>query len=81
LGRLKRRLQLLKAGLGASPEGHEGAVGRETLRRMTDEELDAYEAAIERQVAGEAPTEEDRAIAERAEAIGGEVAREHETSA
>jgi hypothetical protein len=43
---------------------------------MTDAELDACEAALERQDLGESLTEEDLAIVARAEAIRGEIVRE-----
>lgn len=56
----------------ASPEGRENAIERETLRRMTDAELDAYEAALRRE-AGEKATDEDKAILARVEHISEEV--------
>jgi hypothetical protein len=47
---------------------------QEVLGRMTNEELDAYEAAGVRSEAGEEPTEEDRLIAARVLTIREEVA-------
>jgi hypothetical protein len=46
---------------------------QEVLGRMTDAELNPYEAAVVRSEAGEDPTEEDRLIAARVEAIREEV--------
>jgi hypothetical protein len=46
---------------------------QEVLGRMTDAELNAYEAAVVRSEAGEEPTEEDRLIAARVLTIREEI--------
>lgn len=73
MGNLERRLKLLEAATGSTQGVQDAAVRREALGRMTDEDLDAYEAAVVRSEAGEEPTEEDRLIAARVEAIREEI--------
>lgn len=70
-GRLHRLEE--RGGSGASPED---ALRREVLRRMAAEELDAYEVAVARYEAGEDPTEANRTIAARVEAIRKEAKNE-----
>jgi hypothetical protein len=76
---LDARLGRLEARVDAAREEDRAAVSREVLRRMTDEELRAYEAAPRRakEAVGEF-TEEDRPILERAEELYEEVGRELE---
>ena len=75
MGNLERRLKLLEAAseAGSTQGVQDAAVRREALGRMTDEDLDAYEAAVVRSEAGEEPTEEDRLIAARVLTIREEI--------
>ncbi len=65
MGSLERRLRSLERHAARRT----AADSREILRRMSDPELEAYEAALVRSEAGEEPTEADRAIAGRVRAI------------
>lgn len=76
MGYLERRLKRLEAATGTTPTAQDETVRRAVLGRMSDEDLDACEAAIERSEAGEEPTEADRAIAARVEAIREELENE-----
>lgn len=70
MGSLERRLGVLeKQTAGRIDRGKT----QEVLGRMTNEELDAYEAAVVRSEAGEEPTEEDRLIAARVLTIREEI--------
>jgi hypothetical protein len=74
VGRIKGRLRRLEERSRTSPsEQRDDPVGREVLRWLTTEELDAYEAALIRHEAGEAPTDADRVIADRVQALYEEV--------
>lgn len=74
MGRIDGRLRRLEERVGTRPSEQRGdTVGREVLRRMADEELDAYEAALSRHEAGEDATVEDRTILARVEALYEEV--------
>jgi hypothetical protein len=67
---VKRRLGRLEASLEKAVPDDEEAVHREMLRRLTDEELDAYEAAATRLAQGGEPyepAEGDRPTFRRAE--------------
>lgn len=76
MGSLERRLERLEIAAETKPEGQDKTIRRETLGRMTEEELKAYEAAVVRSEAGEEPTAADRVIAARVRTIGEEVERE-----
>lgn len=67
---LKRRLEHLERQSGGRVEE---AIKREVLSRLTDEELDACEAALERVEAGEDPTKDDRAVVARWQVVRNEV--------
>ncbi len=73
MGSLKSRLEHLEA---LTEQGRGDLVGREVLHRMTDEELEAYEAAVRRHETGEALAEEDLPILRRADVLREEVSRE-----
>ncbi len=77
---LERRLQQLEYYAATVQREDEDAVGREIMRRLTDEELERYIRALER-VLEEGFTEEDRPILERVERLFEEVADEELTSA
>lgn len=70
MGSLEKRLKALE---GRTSSRVDRAKTQEVLGRMTDEELDALEAAAARSEAGEEPTPADRLIAARVEAIREEV--------
>lgn len=70
---LEKRLERLETATGTTQSVLDAAVRREALGRMTDEELEAYEAAVVRSEAGEEPTEEDRLIAARVLTIREEI--------
>ncbi len=55
MGRIKGRLRRLEERDSTSPTEPEGGARQEGLRWLTTEELDAYEAALIRHEAGEAP--------------------------
>ncbi len=73
MGRINGRLRRLEERSRTSPTEPEGGARQEGLRWLTTEELDAYEAALIRHEAGEAPTDADRAIADRVQALYEEV--------
>ena len=73
MGRIKGRLRRLEERSRTSPTAPEGGARQEGLRWLTTEELDAYEAALIRHEAGEAPTDADRVIADRVQALYEEV--------
>lgn len=70
MGNLERRLKVLES---LTSDRVDRAKTQELLGRMTDEDLDAYEAAVVRSEAGEEPTEEDRLIAARVLTIREEI--------
>lgn len=70
MGSLERRLKVLESLTSGRVDR---AKTQEVLGRMTDEDLDAYEAAVVRSEAGEEPTEEDRLIAARVLTIREEI--------
>ncbi len=76
MGRLERRLSRLEDGAKTSREEQGEADSRQVMRRMTDEELRSYVAALRRAVEAGGFTEEDRPILERAEELYGEVRNE-----
>lgn len=69
MGRIDGRLRRLEERAGTSPTEPEGSARQEGLRWLTTEELDAYEAALIRHEAGVAPTDADRVIAGRVQAL------------
>lgn len=74
MGRIDGRLRRLEERVGTSPTEHERTIGRELLRRMSDEDLDAYEAALICHEAGAGVhVVEDRTIVARVEALYEEV--------
>ncbi len=74
MGRIKGRLRRLEERAGTRPsEQRDDPVGREVLRRMTDEELEAYGAALRRHEALEDATDADRVIADRVKTLYEEV--------
>jgi hypothetical protein len=77
---LEHRLQRLEIHVDTSQREAEDAVGREVMRRLTDEELKCYIGALERALE-EKFTEEDRPILERVQRLYEEVANEQPTSA
>ena len=72
---LERRLQQLESHAHTSRQEDEAAVIREVMRRLTDEELERYERALDRALE-EGFAEEDRPILERVERLYEEVANE-----
>jgi hypothetical protein len=81
LARLEDRLVRLEARTNASRKNEEAALRQEVLRRMTDEELRTYEAALRRAVDAGGFTEEDQPILKRAAELYEEVCREFEAPA
>ena len=77
---LERHLRQLEAHADTSQQKDEAAVGGEVMRRITDEELERYERALDRALQ-EGFAEEDRPILERVERLYEEVANEGLTSA
>ncbi len=73
MGRIGGRLRRLEERVVPTPTECEGGAKREVLRRMTNEELDAYGAALSCYEAGEDATIEDRALLARVEALYEEV--------
>ena len=74
--KIDRRVEALEARSGLGPrdrEQREREAGREILRRMTDEELDAYEQALKRLDTADGLEDEDLAILDRAEELAREV--------
>jgi len=77
---LVRRLQQLETQAATVRREDEEAVGREVMRRLTDEELERYELALKRALE-EGFAEEDRPILERVQRLYEEVANDEFTSA
>ena len=77
---LERRLRQLETHAATVRREAEEAVGRKVLRRLTDEELERFDRALERALE-EGFAEEDRPILERVERLFEEVASEEPTSA
>jgi len=78
MGSIDRRLARLEDRAGGAVRDEENRVGREALRRVTDEELLLVEAFFERAVEGDAePTEEEEAAIIRYEELKEEVSHEH----
>ncbi len=75
---VRRRLESLEARANKFRKGDE-AVSREVLRRMTDEELEAYDEVLRRALEGGGFIEEDRPILEPAEELYREVRNERTT--
>ena len=71
---LERRLRQLETHADTSRREDEAAVVREVMRRLTDEELECYEQALNRALQ-EGFAEEDRPILERVERLYEEVRR------
>lgn len=73
---IDKRIEALEARRGLGPLDRERRAResqREVLRRMTDEELDLYEQALERLDTASELGDEDLAILSRAEDLAGEV--------
>jgi hypothetical protein len=77
---LERRLRQLEIHADTLRREDEEAVGREVMRRLTDEELELYDRALNRALK-EGFAEEDRPILKRVEQLYEEVADEELTSA
>ncbi len=73
MGGLERRLERLESGADTSTQEREQAVSRETLRRLTDDELSLCEALLKRQQRGERPTEEQQRFLSRYQSLREEV--------
>ena len=73
---LERRLRQLETHAATVRREDEEAVVREVLRRLTDEELDAYEEALRRALESGEFAEQDRPILERVERLYEQVADE-----
>ena len=80
MGSLENRLKRLEVSAKTSREDYGAALSREVLRRMSDEELRSYDAALRRAVKAEGEfSEQDWPILRRAEELYGEVRNELET--
>ena len=77
---LKRRLQQLGTHADMVWQEDAKAIGRDVLRRLTDEELERYDLALKRALE-KGFAEEDRPILEGIERLCEEVANEEPTSA
>ena len=73
---LERRLQQLETYAATMRREDEEAVGREVMRRLTDEELEWYERALKRALGEEGYAAEDRPILERVQQLYEQVADE-----
>jgi hypothetical protein len=73
---LERRLQQLETHAATIRREDEAVVGREVMRRLTDEELDTYEEALRRALESGEFAEENRPILERVQRLYEEVANE-----
>ena len=73
---LERRLRQLETHADTSRREDEAAVGREVMRRLTDEELERYDGALSRALELGEFAEEDRPILKRVQRLYEEVSRE-----
>ena len=73
MGSLECRLGDLEAHADKSREDEGAAESRRVLRRMTDDELSAYEGALRRMLDGEEPAPSDAAILARIQELREEV--------
>lgn len=80
MGGVSRRLERLEDSAKTSREERKEAESREVLKRMTDEELRTYEAALRRARETGGFVEEDRLILERVEELREELRNERTTT-
>ena len=81
MGSIENRLRRLEIITRTSWEEYEEALSRKVLKRMSDEELKAYDAALKRAVEAGGFTEEDAPILKRSKELYEEVSGEHPQTA
>jgi hypothetical protein len=79
-GRLRRLEGIAEAYQSEATKGLQEAIGREVLRRMTDDELRGYVGALRRMRDGKEPAEDDTPILARVEELREEVRNEYSTA-